>query len=90
MAYCVMVHGPCRGKLCDFWARVKIRKRTVEDLVQSVRESIVSCDNGSSLDIKQALAQYWTALGVKDLQRLCREEPDLCSKISEVEQQVGN
>lgn len=88
MAYCVMTRGPCRGKMCDFWARVRIRKWNESRLVLSLRESISSCRDGTLEDLESAFVQHWMDFGVKDFRRLCEEEPDLCSKIKQVEEQV--
>lgn len=87
--YCVMIKGPCRGKLCDFWARVKIRKTSVEDLVDEIRKSLVDCNNDSSVTLDDALREYWYQFGVRDLKRLCDEDPQLCAKISQVQEQMS-
>ncbi|MGY5874260.1 MAG: hypothetical protein RTU30_00815 [Candidatus Thorarchaeota archaeon] len=86
--YCVMVHGPCRGKMCDFWARVKIRKRTVDELVVDILDSIIECDDDSAMQYDDTIEQYWKSLGVTDMERLYREEPDLSIKMKEVERRV--
>ena len=83
-----MVKGPCRGKQCDFWARIKIRKRAVEELVREVYDSIIECEDSSVFDIRIALDQFWYKIGVRDRERLCYEEPDLCAKIKEVENRI--
>ena len=88
MSFCVLVKGPCRGKQCDFWARVKIRKRPVDELVREIYDSIIKCENGSALNIEIALGQFWTQIGIRDMENLCSEDPDLCAKIREVENQV--
>ena len=88
MSFCVLVKGPCRGKQCDFWARVKIRKRPVDELVREIYDSIIECENGSALNIEIALDQFWTQIGIRDMENLCSEDPDLCAKIREVENQV--
>ncbi|MFX0108533.1 MAG: hypothetical protein ACFE7R_09635 [Candidatus Hodarchaeota archaeon] len=88
MAYCVMVSGPCRGNMCDFWARVKIRKSSTEDLAILMLDSVQKCgqDNGSSFD--DAVQLFWKDFGVKDMVRVCDEEPDLCTKIKLAQDQV--
>jgi len=83
--YCVMVKGPCRGKSCDFWARVKIRKLSMNDLIADIRESIKECNNTKSVRLNEALRKYWFEIGILDLDRLCREEPDLCAKMIDAE-----
>ena len=40
------------------------------------------------MEIGKALRDYWTAVGVKDMDLLCQEEPDLCAKIRQVEAAV--
>ena len=86
-AFCVMVKGPCRGKMCDFWARVRLRKLSIDELVRELQQSISSCDDsGSTLD--DAFSQYWTDFGFRDIRRLCEEDPDLCSMMKQAEQQV--
>ena len=86
--YCTMVHGPCRGKMCDFWARAKIKKSSVEDLISGFRNSVNECDDG--IPLNQAIEQYWSDLGVKSKSTLCREEPDLCEKMKEVERRIAS
>ncbi|MFW9926162.1 MAG: hypothetical protein ACFFDM_05265 [Candidatus Thorarchaeota archaeon] len=85
MAYCVMVKGPCRGKMCDYWGRVRIRKFTVEELANGIREVIAKCEDQKSLPREEALREYWHVIGVRDMKRLCEEEPDLCAKMTEAE-----
>ncbi len=88
MAYCVMVKGFCRGKKCDFWGRVKIRKSSVEELVEGIRETIVRCQSDDSMTLENALHEYWYTIGVRDMKRLCEEEPDLCAKMTKAETQA--
>jgi hypothetical protein len=88
MAYCVMVRGPCRGKKCDFWGRVKIRKSSVEELAAGIREVIVQCDGQESMSREEALQEYWHFIGIRDMKRLCEEEPDLCAKMTNAEVQA--
>lgn len=84
--YCTLVHGPCKGALCDFWARTKIRKASIEDLVSGFKDSVKACEDGVPLN--QALEQFWAGFGVKSRTVLCREEPTLCEKMQEVERRV--
>lgn len=73
--------------MCDFWARVRLRKLSVDELIQGLQQSISSCkDSGSNLD--DAFSQYWTDFGFKDLRRFCNEDPDLYSKMKHIEEQV--
>ena len=88
MAHCVMVKGPCRGKKCDYWGRVKIRKATVEELATGIREVIVQCEGQKSMTREDALREYWHVIGVRDMKRLCEEEPDLCAKMTKAEVQA--
>jgi len=83
--YCVMVKGVCRGKGCDFWARVKIRKFSLEELVTGIRESIVECTSKNAMSIDEAIRQYWSQIGVRNMDKLCVEEPDLCTKMMDAE-----
>lgn len=83
--YCPMVKGFCRGKACDFWARIKIRKLSLDELVLSIRESIVECDSENSMSKDDAIREYWTQIGIKNMDRVCKEEPDLCTKMMDAE-----
>jgi hypothetical protein len=88
MAYCVMVQGPCRGKMCDFWARVRLKKSPNDELAQDMYLSIRECDNPGRIDLDDAIIEYWTTFGVKNIERLCGEEPDLCTKMNAINAQV--
>ena len=83
--YCVMVKGPCRGKSCDFWARVKIRKTSVEEILAGIKDAITNCQIENSLQLTEAIQKYWIQLGVRNLERLHEEEPDLWSKMMQIE-----
>ena len=83
--YCVLVKGACKGKGCDFWARVKIRKLSLDELVMGIRESIVECTSKNSMPQDEAIRQYWSQLGVRNMDKLCKEEPDLCTKMMDAE-----
>ncbi|MHA1862796.1 MAG: hypothetical protein ACTSWA_03425, partial [Candidatus Thorarchaeota archaeon] len=80
-----MVKGACRGKGCDFWARVKIRKLSLDELVKGIRESIVECKANNSMPIENAIQEYWSQIGVRNMDKLCVEEPDLCTKMMDAE-----
>jgi len=80
-----MVKGVCRGKSCDFWARVKIRKLSMNELVSDIRKCIMECRNTESMNLDDALRRYWFRIGIIDLDRLCSEEPDLCAKMIDAE-----
>lgn len=83
-----MVHGPCRGKMCDFWARVKLKKTSVDEISQDAFLSVRECDNPGHTNLDDALIEFWTEFGVRSIKRLCEEEPDLCSKIKLVNAQA--
>lgn len=83
--YCPMVKGFCRGKSCDFWARIKIRKLTLDELVMGIKESLVECNSENSFSIDEAIQLYWTKIGIKNMDRVCEEEPDLCTKMMDAE-----
>jgi hypothetical protein len=80
-----MVKGPCRGKKCDFWARVRIRKTSIEELAAGIKECIIEFQAEDPLEQADALYEYWSLIGVQDLKKLCDEEPDLCAKMTEAE-----
>ena len=82
--YCPMVKGLCRGNYCDFWARVKIRKLSLDELVVSVREYIVEF-TGNPMSKDQAIQEYWKQIGIRNMDRVCEEEPDLCTKMMDAE-----
>jgi hypothetical protein len=83
--YCPMVKDLCRGPACDFWARVKIRKSSLDELVSGIRESIVECETKNSMSIDEAIREYWAQIGIKNMDRVCEEEPDLCTKMMDAE-----
>jgi len=83
--HCVLVKGACRGKSCDFWARVKIRKLSIDELATGIRESIAECKSKNSMSIEKAIQQYWSHIGIRNMDRLCEEEPDLCTKMMDAE-----
>jgi hypothetical protein len=74
--------------MCDFWARVKLRKSTPDELAQDVLISIRECENPGHTNLDDALIDFWVEFGVKNIGRLCEEEPDLCSKMKLVNAQV--
>ncbi len=80
-----MVKGPCRGKKCDFWARVRIRKASIEELAAGIKDCIIKFQGEDPLDLADVLYEYWSLIGVRDLKKLCDEEPDLCAKMTEAE-----
>jgi hypothetical protein len=80
-----MVKGPCRGKACDFWARIKIRKLTLDELVFNIREALMESKNNGGASTDQVIQEYWTQIGIKNMDRVCEEEPDLCTKMMDAE-----
>jgi len=86
--YCVLVKGPCRGKNCDFWARIRIDQQTIKSIIQEATRNIKACKKSELGSKRAAMDEFWSQLGVKDMERLCREEPDLCKKIQRVENVV--
>jgi len=88
LAYCVMVRGPCRGNRCDFWARIKIRKKSITELVEEAQVVIIPCQDQESMNLRTALDEYWKESGISDMYILCLEEPDLCEKIASVEAKI--
>ncbi len=88
MAHCVLVKGPCRGKMCDFWARVRIGKLHVNELANELHDGISNCDEGITSNLDDAFSQYWIDFGIKDMRRLCDEAPNLYSKIRQAEERT--
>ncbi len=84
--YCVMVKGSCRGKMCDFWAGVRIGKLHIDELVKELQNSISNCEEEITSDLDDAFSQYWTDFGIKDLRRFYEEQPDLCFKMKKAEE----
>jgi hypothetical protein len=81
--WCTMVHGPCRGKACDFWARVKLKHATVDELLEQISHDIFQCAEGQHT-IDSAIDRYWKLFGLSSLERLGKEEPELFEKVREV------
>ncbi len=71
--------------MCDFWARVKIQKKSIDEMVDDIRESIAECEEGNTKTITEVVQDYWSALGVRNMNRLSEEEPNLYEKIKQVE-----
>ncbi|MHA2142015.1 MAG: hypothetical protein ACXADD_10980 [Candidatus Thorarchaeota archaeon] len=74
--------------MCDFWARVKLKKTSVNELAQEAFLSVRECNNPGHTDLDDALIEFWTAYGVKNAERLSQEEPYLYSKMKLVNAQV--
>jgi hypothetical protein len=71
--------------MCDFWARIKIQKKSIEEMADDIRESIVECGDENVKTTTEVIQAYWSVLGVRDMHRLCEEESDLYEKIKQVE-----
>jgi hypothetical protein len=84
-----MVKGKCRGINCDFWARVRIRKRSEGDLISHIINHIEKCESSTHQSLDSALEAYWRDIGIRNMNLLCQEEPELCEKIQLVEQIVA-
>ena len=83
MAYCVMVKGPCRGNMCDFWVRVRIGKLHVNELAHELQNSISNCEAGITSNLDDAFSQYWTDFGITDLTRFCERSYALGNRFQE-------
>ena len=71
--------------MCDFWARIKIQKKSIEEMADDIRESIAKCEDGDIKTVTEVVQAYWSDLGVRNMHRLCEEEPNLYEKIKQVE-----
>jgi hypothetical protein len=66
---------------------VRIKKADKDGLLEEMRETISVCrDNGQN--IEDAIRNFWKSQGLGDLGSLCIEDPDLCTKIRILEEQV--
>jgi len=83
-----MVGGPCRGKNCDFWARIKIEKKSVDEMTEEILARVKGQNEGNPKALKQAIQKYWECLGVKNRNILRKEKPEIYAKMMEVERQV--
>ena len=90
MLYCVMVKGKCRGSNCDFWARIRVRKKSDSELISDIMMKIKRCKEGNHQDLDSAFEEFWKEIGIKNMKHLCREEPELCDKIRRIELAVAN
>ncbi len=60
----------------------------METLATEMMDSISECSKNGALSIEEAIQEFWKDIGVTNMNRLCKEEPDLCIKIEQVEAQV--
>jgi len=81
--WCTMVHGPCRGKACDFWARVKLKQATTDELLEQISQAI-GRNTGGQDATDSIIDRYWRRFGLSSLERLHMEEPELFEKVMEV------
>ncbi len=88
MNWCVLTHGPCRGKMCDFWARVRLNKMSIDEIQAAVESWLEMHSKDHCEDLDAMFEQCWSALGLRDLNRLQREDATLFSKIVCVEDRV--
>jgi len=84
--HCVLVKGPCRGRNCDFWARIRLRKKSQDKILSEIATQIKKCLESPNEDFDSALKEYWSEIGIRNMDLLCQEEPDLCEKIMSIEQ----
>jgi hypothetical protein len=81
--FCVMFKGPCRGKMCDFWARIRIRKTSTEELASEIKKYLTEHNADKTKEIDRKIREFWSMMGILNLERLCDEDPDLCAKMTE-------
>ena len=87
--YCPLVRGQCRGtKLCDFWARVKLEKKSVEQLVEGINKDFVENGENNGRPLRKDVDRYWRLFGIKSMDVLSEEKPHLYAKIKQVEAHV--
>lgn len=86
--WCVMVGGPCRGKNCDFWARIKIKKKSVEEMTEDIIARVNGRTKEEDITPEQAIQDYWDCLGVKNRKVLRKEKPGIFAKMMKVEESV--
>ncbi len=84
--YCPLVRGQCRGtKLCDFWARVKLEKKSVEEIVEGIRKDIADNGGNTGRPLRKDIDRYWILFGIKSMDLLSEEKPALYAKIKQAE-----
>ncbi len=87
--YCPLIRGICRGtKLCDFWARVKLEKKSVDEIVEGLRKGVDEHGGNNGRTIREAIDRYWVLSGIKSMELLSKEKPALFAKIKQAEAQV--
>lgn len=73
--------------MCDFWARVRLRKADPDELLEEMRDGI-AVSREEEQDLETAIQSFWRLFGLRNLRSLCIEEPNLCEKIRMLEEQV--
>jgi hypothetical protein len=71
--------------MCDFWARIKIQKKSIEEMADDIRERIAKSEEGNIETVTEVIQAYWFVLGIRDMNKLCEEESTLYEKIKQVE-----
>ncbi len=84
--------------MCDYWGRVRVRKASVDDLVRMLTQSLeahrqtrprVQNERTGSSDhreFRQVAEEFWRGMGIKDRDRVCQEDEELCLKMRTVEE----
>ncbi|MGQ4871097.1 MAG: hypothetical protein ACP6IT_04595 [Candidatus Thorarchaeota archaeon] len=85
MAWCVLFKGPCRGNACDYWARVRLRKMDVAEITTRLVDFIEKHGTDGTPAYEHAIGAFWRDFGVKSIERLQQEEPELYAKMREAE-----
>ncbi|NHI83938.1 MAG: hypothetical protein EAX81_06525 [Candidatus Thorarchaeota archaeon] len=65
-----------------------MRKETVDSIAQDILQYINSHDGRGETSIQDLLSDYWKKFGIRSRSLLYVEEPGLCEKMSEIEQQT--
>ncbi len=61
---------------------------SVEELVAGIKQVIEMCEGQDAMTLEEALREYWHVLGVRNMERLCEEDPELCAKMTAAELQA--
>ena len=86
MSWCVIVKGPCRGRKCDYWERVRLRKTPIHELADTMTQFLERRREEPDCTFDELTLQFWREFGIKDLDLLCREDYELCRKMKRVEE----
>ena len=87
--YCPLTRGICRGtKMCDFWARVKLDKKSVDEIVKDLREGVEKHGGNNGRTVREAIDRHWLLSGIKSMELISKEKPALFAKIQLAEAQV--